>query len=103
MLKLNKINLDFEPRKKIFANPPTPPPPNEPEMSEFESAFLCGLIEKYEPKKILEVGVAAGGTTAIILNCLENIGQEYKMHSVDVSEKCYTMPEKNRAFWLKIP
>ena len=71
-------------------------------MSEFESAFLCGLIKKYEPKKILEVGIAEGGTTAIILNCLESIGQEYKMYSVDVSEKCYTMAEKNRDFWLKI-
>ena len=67
-------------------------------MSEFESAFLCGLIKKYEPKKFLEVGVAAGGSTAIILNCLENIGQEYKMYSVDASEKYYRMPEKTSGF-----
>ena len=67
-------------------------------MSEFESAFLCGLIKKYEPKKILEVGVAAGGSTAIILNCLEDIGQKYKMHSVDVSEKYYRTNDKPSGF-----
>ena len=67
-------------------------------MTEFESAFLCGLLKKFEPKKILEVGVAEGGSTAIILQCLEDIGQEYKMYSVDVSEKCYTLPKKLSGF-----
>ena len=67
-------------------------------MSEFESAFLCGLIKKYEPKKILEVGVAAGGTTAIILQCLESIGKEYKMYSVEALKYFYLMPEKTAGF-----
>ena len=98
MVKLNRINLNYEPRKNFLANLPAPPPPGEPEMSEFDSAFLCGLIKKYEPKKILEVGIAAGGTTAIILNCLENIGQEYKMYSVDVSEKYYRTNDKPSGF-----
>ena len=55
-------------------------------MTEFESAFLCGLLKKFRPQKIVEVGVAAGGTTAIILECLESIGQEYDMKSVDISK-----------------
>lgn len=25
---------------------------NEPEMSSYESAFLCGLIKQYKPKKV---------------------------------------------------
>lgn len=54
-------------------------------MSEFDSAFLCGLLKKYHPQKILEVGVCSGGSTAIILQCLEDIGQEYKMYSIDIS------------------
>lgn len=37
------------------------------EMSPFDSGFLCGLMKKYRPKRILEVGVSAGGTTSIIL------------------------------------
>lgn len=99
MIKINKTPLDFEPRNNIIPTLPASSPLFEQvEMSEFESAFLCGLIKKYEPKKILEVGIAEGGTTAIILNCLESIGQEYKMYSVDVSEKCYRMPEKKSGF-----
>ena len=55
-------------------------------MNEFESAFLCGLLNKFRPKKILELGVAGGATTAIILRCLEKIGQPYVMNSIDISE-----------------
>ena len=43
------------------------------EMSYWQSSFLCGLIKKERPQKILEIGVSAGGTTAIILNCLSLI------------------------------
>ena len=67
-------------------------------MSEFESAFLCGLLKKYEPEKIIEVGIAAGGSTAIILQCLEDIGQKYKMYSVDVSEKYYRVPTESSGY-----
>ncbi len=66
-------------------------PPNEPEMTEFESTFLCGLIKERRPRKIVEVGVAAGGTTAIMLKCLEmlNMVESTKMYSVDLSERFY--------------
>ena len=86
MINLNEIPLDFEPRKKIFST--LPAFPGEPEMSEFESAFLCGALKKFRPKKILEVGVAGGATTAIILQALENLGAPYEMHSVDIAKKC---------------
>lgn len=56
-------------------------------MSEFESAFLCGLLRKFHPQKVLEVGVCSGASTAIMLQCLEDIGQEYKMYSIDIAEK----------------
>ncbi len=89
MFHVNKIPLDFEPRKEIESK--LVKPSNIPEvilMTEFESGFLCGLLNKFKPKKILEVGVCSGGTTAIILQCMEKIGQPYEMHSVDVAEKC---------------
>lgn len=35
------------------------------EMNEDQRGFLCGLLRDYNPQKILEVGVAAGGTTTI--------------------------------------
>ena len=64
---------------------------NEPEMSEFESAFLCGLIKKNNPRKILEIGVAAGGTTAIILQCIDYLGMNEccEVISVDLNKKFY--------------
>ena len=46
---------------------------NGTEMTELQLSMLCGLIKEYRPEKIVEVGVAAGGTTAIILNCLSLI------------------------------
>ena len=96
MININKIPLDYEPRKKFFTTPPLIP--GEPEMSEFESAFLCGLLEKFRPKKILEVGVAGGATTAIILNCLEKIGQEYEMYSIDILKNVWNNPKKNTGY-----
>ena len=84
--------MDFEPRRKILPKLPdyvSPQGEREPEMSEFQSAFLCGAIKKFRPKKILEVGVAGGATTAIILQALENLGAPYEMHSVDVAEKFF--------------
>ncbi|MBR4643106.1 MAG: class I SAM-dependent methyltransferase [Selenomonadaceae bacterium] len=96
MIHINEVPLDFEPRKKILSKIPAFPP--EPEMSEFESAFLCGLLKICRPKKILEVGVAGGATTAIILQTLEDIGESYEMHSVDLSEKFYRQPKLNTGF-----
>ncbi len=100
MIKINKIHLEFESRNKVIPNLSSVSLSHYSpvEMSEFESAFLCGLIRKYEPKKILEVGVAAGGSTAIILQCLEDIGNKYEMHSVDVSEKYYRTRDKQTGF-----
>lgn len=87
MIKLNEIPLDYEPCKKIL--PKLPVVPNEPEMSKFELAFLCGAIKQFRPKKILEVGVAGGATTAIILQALEEAGAPYEMYSLDRREKFY--------------
>lgn len=60
-----------------------------PEMTEFESAFLCGLIRQFRPHRILEVGVAAGGTTAVMLECIRLLGLDCDMYSVDVSVPFY--------------
>ncbi len=32
------------------------------ELSNKELGFICGLIRMFKPKKIVEVGVSAGGT-----------------------------------------
>ncbi len=101
MIHLNAIPLDFEPRRKILPKLPefvSPQGHREPEMSEFDSAFLCGMLKTFRPKKILEVGVAGGATTAIILQTLEDIGTPYEMHSIDAAAKFYRDQSKPSGF-----
>ena len=69
-----------------------------PEMTEFESAFLCGLIRQFRPHKILEVGVAAGGTTAVMLECIRMLGLDCDMYSVDVSVPFYRDSSKRTGY-----
>ena len=90
------VECYLEPRRTIL--PKLALPPNEPEMSEFESSFLCGLLRQYRPHKIVEVGLAAGGTSAIILQCLQMTGQSYEMFSVDLSEQFYRGPEHESGY-----
>lgn len=96
MIHLNEIPLDYEPRRIIL--PKFPVVPTEPEMSEFESAFLCGAIKQFRPKKILEVGLAGGATTAIILQALEDNGDSYQMYSIDASSTFYRDRNKSTGF-----
>lgn len=69
---------------------------NEPEMSSHESAFLCGLIKQYKPRKILEVGIAAGATTGIIIEAAGQLDYGHiDMYSVDLSVSYYR--DKNKS------
>ena len=70
------------------------------EMSKEEQAFLCGLIRANSPKKLLEIGVAAGGTTAVIGNCLSKVSPDARMYSVDISSRYYRAPEKESTGYL---
>ncbi len=88
MLHINAVELYKEPReriKNIFSKLP-----GEPEMTEDESAFLCGLLKKFRPKKIVEVGIAGGGTSAIILSCMKCLDMyDSYLFSVDYSKHFY--------------
>lgn len=57
-IHFNAVEIYDEPRKKILPRLDTKG--YGPEMSESESAFLCGLIKKFRPDRIVEVGVAGG-------------------------------------------
>lgn len=59
------------------------------EMSDEQLGFLCGLIKEYKPQKIVEVGVAAGGTTAVVLNCISMLPLEAQFYSLDLSTSFY--------------
>ena len=96
MIRLNAMPLDFTPRRKIL--PQLPAYPSEPEMSEFESAFLCGALKTFRPQKILEIGVAGGASTAIILQALEDINEVYEMHSIDLLQNFWRNPKYPTGF-----
>lgn len=68
------------------------------EMSEFEQAFLCGMIKNAHPKKVVEIGVSAGGTTAVILNCLAMLGEDVRMYSCDLNKTYYRDSSKPVGF-----
>lgn len=53
-------------------------------MSRDDHGFLSGVIKKIRPKKVLEVGVAEGGTTAMIITSLEMAKCECEMFSSDI-------------------
>lgn len=70
------------------------------EMDETQLAFLCGLIRRYKPQKIVEVGVAAGGTTSIILNCISMLKLDSQMFSIDLSTNFYGDKERKTGYLI---
>lgn len=71
-----------------------------PEMDETQLAFLCGLIREHRPQKIVEVGVAAGGTTSVILNCISMLKLDPQMFSIDLSMNFYRDQEKKTGYLI---
>ena len=47
--------------------------------------FINGIIRKYKPKKLVEVGVYAGGSSIIILNAIKDI-EKSKLFSIEIKE-----------------
>ena len=67
------------------------------EMTYLERKFLNGIIRQVKPKKILEIGVAAGGGSSIILNAIKDIDNSL-LYSIDYSKKFYRDKHKNSGF-----
>ena len=55
-------------------------------MWDNQREFLNGVIRKFRPKKVLELGVSVGGSSIIILNALKDI-RGSKLYSVDLNDK----------------
>ena len=47
-----------------------------------DQKFLYSLIRKFEPKKLLEIGVSAGGSSSLILNAIKELPNS-KLYSID--------------------
>jgi len=58
------------------------------QMSSPERRFLFGLIRHFKPKHILEIGVAEGGGTNLMLQSIKDM-KETTLTSIDFAEKTY--------------
>ncbi|WP_404926442.1 class I SAM-dependent methyltransferase [Mesorhizobium sp. ORM16] len=56
------------------------------EMSEKERCFILGLLSVYKPRKILEVGVSSGASSALLLQASD---ANARVHSIDISSQYY--------------
>ena len=68
------------------------------EMEPEERKFFNGVIRKYRPKKVVEIGVAQGGSSALILNAIKDIPNA-KLFSIDRSNVWYKDHSK-KVGWL---
>ena len=50
--------------------------------------FLNGIIRKFKPRKILEVGVSRGGSSIIMLNAIEDV-KKAKLYSIELDNVDY--------------
>ncbi|MEI0487426.1 class I SAM-dependent methyltransferase [Brachyspira intermedia] len=70
------------------------------EMSINQREFFNGIIRQLKPKKILEVGVSAGASAALILNAIKDMPESH-LYSIDYLDKWYRDPEKDVGFVVK--
>jgi hypothetical protein len=66
-------------------------------MTQSEREFITELIIRYKPKCILEVGVAAGSSSVVIAN---SINDDSKFYSFDYNSHYYRDKSKNTGFIL---
>lgn len=70
------------------------------EMVENERRFVHGLVRYFNPKRILEVGVAEGGGSIVLLNAIED-SPDTTLTSIDLMEQFYRDKSKEVAFACK--
>ena len=63
-----------------------------------EQKFLNGIVRKFRPKKMVEIGVSAGGTAALMLNAIKDLPNS-KLYSIDRRFYNYRN-KKKKSGWL---
>ena len=53
-----------------------------------QKEFLNGVVRKFKPKKILELGVANGGSSIVLLNAIDDF-ENSKLYSIELDEGNY--------------
>lgn len=59
------------------------------QVRDFDQALICGIIRERRPQKIIEIGIAEGGTTAVIANAAAMLKLDCRVYGVDLSERLY--------------
>ncbi len=67
------------------------------EMALAERKFIHGLLRYLKPQRILEVGVAEGGGSIVILNAIRDMPHS-TLTSIDLMEQCWNNPTKRVGF-----
>ena len=65
-----------------------------------DAYFINGIIRKFKPKKCLEVGVARGGSSVIILNAIKDI-KDSILVSLDLNTKLFIDNTKETGYTVK--
>lgn len=59
-------------------------------ISEYDAAFFAGLVMAVKPRKVVEVGVASGWGSVMLLQALETAGvADYQYIGVDIAERFF--------------
>jgi predicted O-methyltransferase YrrM len=69
-------------------------------LTQEEKKFINGLIRTIKPKKIVEIGVSKGGSSALILNAIKDI-KDAKLFSIDKSVYCYQERTKKTGYLVQ--
>lgn len=96
--KKKKYDVDFNYReyenniitKKIIKNAGW-------QLGRNQANFINGLIRKYKPKNCLEIGVANGGSSVLILNAIKDIPNSILV-SMDLNNQLYYDPNKTTGY-----
>ena len=60
-----------------------------------DASIINGLIRKLKPKNLLEIGVARGGSSILILNAIKDF-PDSRLVSIDIREQFFGNKEKKR-------
>lgn len=58
-------------------------------ISEYDSRFLAGLVNFANARKVLEIGVASGWSSAVLLKALSGLDGDRKVIGIDLSRDYY--------------
>ena len=70
---------------------------SEQQLGGKQEYFINGLIRKFKPKNCLEVGVANGGSSILILNAIKDIPGS-SLISLDLNNELYNNQSKKTGY-----